>query len=157
MPSVATIATKINGFLLDAPKLDKHEHIQIDSQTSPPSANQQWTIVSHSDVSSIPAGYVNIFAGDESSKHLCIDIPDSSTTERTLVQLYPADGPGGHANQQWKLIPVGTEGYVYIASALDNDLVLDVRGGEGTAGTKVEIYKRGDKKPNQMWILNPVT
>ena len=69
---------------------------------------------------------------------------------------YPADGPGGHANQQWKLIPIGTDGYVYIASALDNDLVLDVRGGEGAAGTKVEIYKRGDKKPNQMWIVNPV-
>jgi hypothetical protein len=131
--------------------------IQIDSQISPTPLNQQWTIVSSSDDVHVPAGYVNIFAGAESSKHLCIDIPHSSTKERTEVQLYPIDGPGGHPNQQWKLIPVGTEGYVYIASALDNDLVLDVRGGEGAAGTKVEIYERGDKRPNQMWILNPVT
>ena len=156
MPSVATIATKINGFVLDAPKLDKHEHIQIDKLGTPTPQNQQWTIVSHSDVPSVPDGYVIIYAGDESSKHLCIDIPHSNTKERTLVQLYPEDGPGGHKNQQWKLIPIGTEGYVYIASALDNDLVLDVRGGEGAAGTRVEIDKRGDKKLYQMWILNPV-
>ena len=153
MPVIVTIATKINGFVLGAPKLDKHEHIQIDK---PGGSNQQWTIVSHSDLSSVPDGYVIIFAGDESSKHLCIDIPHSITKERTLVQLYPVDGPGGHKNQHWKLHSIGTEGYVYIESALDNDLVLDVRGGVGTAGTKVEIFKRGDKKPNQMWILNPV-
>ena len=83
MPVIVTIATKINGFVLDAPKLDKHEHIQIDK---PGGSNQQWTIVSHSDLSSVPDGYVIIYAGDESSKHLCIDIPRSNTKERTLVQ-----------------------------------------------------------------------
>jgi len=157
MPSVATIASMINGFVLDAPKLNGHEHIQIDKPDNPPPQNQQWTVVSHKEVASVPEGYVIIYAGDESSKHLCINIPHSNTTDGTEVHLYRAQGPGGHPNQQWKLKPIdGTEGYVYIESALDKDLVLTVRGGNGAAGTKVEINKRGDKKPNQMWILNPV-
>ena len=52
MPSVATIATKINGFVLDAPKLDKHVSTsRLTSYRHPNPQNQQWsTIVSHSDV-----------------------------------------------------------------------------------------------------------
>ena len=45
------------------------------------------------------------------------------------MQLYLIDKPGGNPNQLWKLIPVG-DNQVYIASALDSSLVLDLRGAE---------------------------
>ena len=99
-------------------------------------------------------GYVNIFAGDDPSCHPCIDVPDSSTKSGTLVQLWPIDKPGGATNQQWKLVPVG-DNQVYIASALDNNLVLDLRGGGTAPHTLIQIYNVGDKKPNQIWCLSP--
>jgi len=54
-----------------------------------------------------------------------------------------------------RYIPVG-DNQVYIASALDNSLVLDLRGGGAAAHTLIQIYKLGDKKPNQIWYLSPV-
>lgn len=156
MPTLATIATAINGSVMDVPdsKFVKHEHIQIYPQNSPVTLNQKWTIVSDADGVPVPPGYVNIFAGDDPSNHLCIDVPDSSTKSGTLVQLWPIDKPGGATNQQWKLIPVG-HNQVYIASALDNNLVLDLRGGGAAPHTLIQIYDVGDKKPNQIWYLSP--
>jgi hypothetical protein len=157
MPTLATIATSINGSLMDVPDSNfvAHEHIQIYPANHPVSLNQTWTIVSDADGVPVPPGYVNIFAGNDPSNHLCIDIPDSNTTPRTLVQLYPIDKPGGKPNQQWKYIPVG-DNQVYIASALDNNLVLDLRGGGAAPHTLIQIYKLGDKQPNQIWYLSPV-
>ena len=97
---------------------------------------------------------MNIFAGDDPSCHPCIDVPDSSTKSGTLVQHWPIDKPGGATNQQWKLVPVG-DNQVYIASALDNNLVLDLRGGGAAPHTLIQIYNVGDKKPNQIWYLSP--
>ena len=131
MPTLATIATTINGSVMDVPdsKFVKHEHIQICPLNSPVTLNQKWTIVSDADGVPVPPGYVNIFAGDDPSNHLCIDVPDSSTKSGTLVQHWPIDKPGGATNQQWKLVPVG-DNQVYIAIALDNNFVLDLRGAE---------------------------
>jgi hypothetical protein len=64
------------------------------------------------------------------------------------------DKPGGATNQQWKLVPVG-DNQVYIASALDNNLVLDLRGGGAAPHTLIQLYNVGDKKPNQIWYLSP--
>jgi hypothetical protein len=75
------------------------------------------------------------------------------------VQLYPANGPGGTPNQQWKFIPVTIQllglaqvqlGFL-IASALDNNLVLDVRGGGGAAHTPLQIFSVGNNQANQIW------
>jgi hypothetical protein len=156
MPTLAKIATVINGSVLDVPdsKFVKHEHIQIFPQNSPITLNQKWTIVSDADGVPVPPGFVNIFAGDDPSNHLCIDIPDSSTTSGTLVQLFPIDKPGGAKNQQWKLIPAG-DNQVHIASALDNNLVLDLRGGGAAPHTLIQIFEAGHKKPNQTWLLSP--
>ena len=156
MPTLATIATKINGSLIDVPHANfaPHQHLQIYHPNNPITLNQTWTIVDNSDGGvPIPPGYVNIFAGNEPTNLLCIDIPDSLSVSRTLVQLYPVNGPGGTPNQQWKLIPV-TDSYVYIASALDNNLVLDVRGGGGADHTQVQIHALGNAQPNQLWFLN---
>jgi hypothetical protein len=155
-PAFATIATKINQSVLDVPhsNFSKHQHIQIYPLNSPTTLNQTWTIVEA--VGDLPQGYANIFAGHEPSNHLCLDIPDSNTTPRTLIQLYPVNGPGGSKNQQWKLIPAG-DNYVYIASALDHNLVLDVRGGSGDPHTLIQIFNQGNQQPNQLWILNLAT
>jgi hypothetical protein len=40
---------------------------------------------------------------------------------------------------------------------LNENLVLDVIGDSGAAHTKIQIYDRGNNKPNQLWILNPVS
>jgi hypothetical protein len=158
MPTFATIATAINGSVMDVPDSNfvAHEHIQIYPANRPITLNQTWTIVSSLDGVPVPQGYVNIFAGEDPTNHLCIDVPDSSTTPGTLVQLYPIDKPGGALNQQWKYIPVG-DNQVYIASALNENLVLDLRGGSAAAHTLIQIYDVGHLKPNQIWFLNPVT
>jgi hypothetical protein len=158
MSTFATIATKINGMLMDVPDSNfvAHQHIQIYPANRPITLNQKWTIVDGSNGAvPLPAGYVNIYSGGDASKHLCLDIPGSSTKPKTLIQLYPANGPGGSKNQQWKLIPAENN-YVYIASALNENLVLDVIGDSGAARTKIQIYDRGNNKPNQLWILNSV-
>ena len=51
MPTLATIATTINGSVMDVPdsKFVKHEHIQIYPLNSPVTLNQKWTIVSDAD------------------------------------------------------------------------------------------------------------
>ena len=51
MPTLATIATAINGSVMDVPdsKFVKHEHIQICPLNSPVTLNQKWTIVSDAD------------------------------------------------------------------------------------------------------------
>jgi Ricin-type beta-trefoil lectin domain-like len=156
MPTLATIATLINGSLMDVPdsKFVAHEHVQIYPKNSPVTLNQKWTIVSSLDGVPVPPGYVNIFAGDDPSNHLCLDIPDSNTTPGTLVQLYPVDKPGGARNQQWKYISV-RDNRVYIASALNEKLVLDLRGGGATPHTLIQIYDVGDMQPNQIWYLDP--
>jgi len=156
MPTLATIAIAINGSVMDVPdsQFVKHEHIQIYPLNSLVTLNQKWTIVSDADGVPVPPGYVNIFTGDGPSNHLCIDVPDSSTKSGTLVQLWPIDKPGGATNQQWKLVPVG-DNQGYIASALDNNLVLDLRGGRAAPHTLIQIYNVGDKKPNQIWYLSP--
>ena len=156
MPSLATIATAINGFLVDVPGADfvAHQRLQIYPANIPITSNQIWTIVSDADGVPVPPGYVNIFAGDELPSHLCIDVPYARAVSGTPVQLYPANQPGGTPNQQWKLVPV-TGNLVYIASALDNNLVLDVRGGGGAAHTPLQIYSVGNEQPNQLWLLNP--
>jgi hypothetical protein len=157
MPTLATIATAINGSVMDVPHSNfvAHEHIQIYPMNRPLTLNQTWTIVSDLDGVPVPPGYVNIFAGNEPKNLLCIDIPDASTNPRTLVQLYPIDQPGGKPNQQWKLIPVG-DNMVYIASHLDNNLVLDLRGGGAAPHTLIQIYPVGNMQPNQIWYLSPV-
>jgi len=157
MPTLATIATAINGSVMDVPdsKFVKHEHIQIYPKNSPVSLNQTWTIVSSLDGVPVPPGFVNIFAGNDPANHLCLDVPDSSTKSGTLAQLYPVDKPGGATNQQWKLISAG-HNQVFIASALNENLVLDLRGGGAAPHTKIQIYNLGDMQPNQIWSLNPI-
>jgi hypothetical protein len=148
----------VSGFLLDVPHSNfvAHENIQVYPQNNPTSLNQTWTIVSSLDDVPVPAGYCNIFAGDEPANNLCIDIPHSDTASGTLVQLYPIDKPGGATNQQWKLVPyVEGQNLMYIVSAFNDNLVLDVRGGKGQAHALIQIYEKGDGKPNQLWILNP--
>jgi hypothetical protein len=156
MPAIATIATKVNGNLLDVPHANfvAGQTLQIYPPNKPRSANQTWTIVSSSDGVPVPHGYVNIFCGDELSSHLLLDVPHANTTPGTLVQLYPANQPGGTPNQQWKYISAGNN-YVYIASALNENLVLDLRGGGAAPGTPLQIWELGHLQPNQMWILNP--
>ena len=159
MPTFATIATKINGFLMDVPHSNfaAHQQIQIYFANSPTSLNQTWTIVSHNDVPSVPDGYVIIYAGKDPSNHLCLDVPDSDATSGTLIQLYPVNGGGaGTKNQHWKLVP-GGDNYVNIASRLNEKLVLDVVGDSGAPHTKIQIYNFGSGKPNQLWCLNPVS
>jgi len=148
LPTYATIATAINGFVMDVPhsKFVRYEHIQIYPKNNPVTSNQKWAIVISGDDVGLPPS--------ESGNPLCIDIPHSTTKSGTLVQLFPLDKPGGAPNQQWKYIPAG-DNLNYIASALGNDLVLDVIHGEGAAGTKIQIFKRGDRKPNQLWYVDP--
>jgi len=159
MPTLATIATKINNYRMDVPSSNfvPHQGLQIYPANTPTTLNQEWTLVSNIDGVPVPNGYVNIFAGNEPSNHLCIDVPNGVAQPEIEVQLYPINRPGGTANQQWKLIPVpGLPNWVFIASALDNSLVLDVRGGSGAAHTPIQIYTRGNEQPNQIWFLNPV-
>lgn len=155
MPTLVTIATSINGSVMDVPhsKFVTHHHIQIYPKHSPITLNQTWTIVSSLDGVAVPPGYVNIFAGDDPTNHLCIDVPHSSTKSGTHVQLYPIHKPGGAPNQQWKYIPVG-DNQVYIASALNNKLVLDLDGGGAAPQTRIQISDVGDMKPSQIWIVN---
>ena len=140
---------------MDVPhsKFVAHQHIQIFPANSPITLNQTWTIVSELDGVPVPYGYCNILAGKEPENHLCIDVPHSTTTPNTLVQLYPLNKPGGTPNQQWKLIPV-SDNWVYIASALDHGIVLEVRGG-GAPHEHIQICPVGDKPPSQLWLLNP--
>ena len=155
MPTLVTISTSINGSVMDVPdsKFVAHEHIQIYPKNSPTTLNQTWTIVSSLDGVPVPPGHINIFAGDDPTNHLCIDVPDSSTKSGTLVQLYPIDKPGGARNQQWKYIHVG-DNRVYIASALNNNLVLDLQGGGAAPHTKIQISDVGDLLPSQIWLVN---
>jgi hypothetical protein len=56
MPTLATIATAINGSVMDVPdsKFVKRAHIQIYPQNSPVSLIQKWTIVSDADGVPVP-------------------------------------------------------------------------------------------------------
>ena len=160
MPYVTSIRTalstpgaKVPHCAMDVPHSNfaAHQHLQIFSAHSPVTRNQTWSIISQSDGVPLPTGYINILAGAE-THGLCIDVPHSSTAPGTLVQLYPLNQPGGTPNQQWKLIPA-TGIWVYIASALDNNLVLDVRGGDSAPGTLIQLYTVGDNQLNQLWFL----
>ena len=157
MSSFATIQTKINGLLMDVPGSNfvAHQNIQIYPANTPISLNQKWTVIGHGDVAAVPDGYVIIYAGKDPSNHLCLDVPDSDAKSGKLIQLYGCNDNGaGTKNQHWKLVS-GGDNYVYIASRLNEDLVLDVVGGSGAAHTKIQIYNCGAGKPNQLWLFNP--
>lgn len=59
MPTLATIATAINGSVMDVPdsKFVAHQHIQIYPKNSPVTLNQKWTIVSDADGVPVPPRY----------------------------------------------------------------------------------------------------
>src|SRR5271168_264140 len=106
MPTIVTISNPLSGSVMDVPHSNfaAHQHLQAHTRNKPRTLNQTWTIVGSSDDVSIPAGLVNIYSGEESQNHLCIDIPHSQLIPGTPVQLYPADKPGGALNQQWRLV-----------------------------------------------------
>jgi hypothetical protein len=57
-----------------------------------------------------------------------------------LPRLRPIDKPRGTPSQQWELIEVNGHGnWVYIASALDNNLVLEGRGDSSTPGNLIQV------------------
>jgi hypothetical protein len=153
MSRLVNIATQLDGFVMDVPSSNfaVHQTIQIYPLNIPPSLNQTWTIVDYTDEPSLPFGFVNIYAGDGSSR-LCLDVPSGSTTPGTIVQLYPINGPGGTANQRWQ-IQLVADTFVYIVSALNVGLVLDVRGGAGAAHTPIQTYTLGNQQPNQLWLI----
>jgi ricin-type beta-trefoil lectin protein len=155
MSTLATIATAINGFLMDVPKSLAHQVIQIFPANSPITLNQKWTIVNLGEGGLPgPAGHINIFAGHDPSNHLCIDVPDAVALPGIFVQLLPATTPGGTKSQQWKLKQT-KDNNVYIESALDSNLVLQVL--IGVAGMPLQIWPKEKDQLNQLWLLNPVT
>ena len=89
-----------------------------------------------------------------------LSVPNSNTNNGTCIQVWGGDGtqnengddsPRG-AKQLWKLIPTEREGVYLVASALDENKVLDVNGGGTMSGTAVQLYdKHGDY--NQQWYF----
>jgi hypothetical protein len=75
----------------------------------------------------------------------CIDVPQSTTSLSTQVQLYDC---GGASAQQWKLT-AASELRVYGSP----ERCLDVRGGNLAAGTPVQIYECNGTAP-QRWSVN---
>ncbi|SBT42975.1 Ricin-type beta-trefoil lectin domain-containing protein [Micromonospora narathiwatensis] len=73
----------------------------------------------------------------------CLDVPGSSTTWGTKLQIWDCNGGG---NQSWLLTPSKTL-VVY------GKLCLDVPGGSVSAGTRVETWDCGGNG-NQQWNIN---
>src|SRR5436305_13706733 len=73
----------------------------------------------------------------------CLDVPNSSQTNGTFLQIYDCSGA---ANQQWTSLANG-ELTVYGSKC------LDVPGRATTAGTKVEIWSCNGGT-NQQWRVN---
>lgn len=89
-----------------------------------------------------------------------LSVPNSDISNGNRIQVWEGDGtknengddsPRGD-KQLWKLIPTEREGVYLIASAIDENKVLDVNGGATSSGTAVQIYdKHGGY--NQQWYL----
>lgn len=89
-----------------------------------------------------------------------LSVPNANTNNGTRVQVWGGDGtknaegndsPRG-LKQCWKLVPTSREGVYLIASALDDNKVLDVNGGGTAPGTAVQLYDKTGKY-NQQWYL----
>jgi hypothetical protein len=103
----------------------------------------------------VPVGCVNLFAGNDPSKLLCLSLSTSVTKPGALPHLRPIDKPGGTPSQQWELIEVNGHGnWVYIASALYNNLVLEGRGDSSTPGNLIQVNQVEEANPNQIWIID---
>ena len=76
----------------------------------------------------------------------CLDVPDSTTTAGTQVQIWTC---GGGTNQTWTALRV-QQLTVYSGSS---QMCLDAYNNQTTPGTKVEIWTCNGQ-PNQQWSVN---
>ncbi len=80
---------------------------------------------------------------------LFMQIADGNAANGANIQQWGTDGESLH--DIWKLISAG-DGYYYIASALDDNYVLDVAGRKTDNGTNIDLYQRNDGT-NQQFML----
>ncbi|WP_333769884.1 glycoside hydrolase family 27 protein [Streptomyces sp. IBSBF 2435] len=76
----------------------------------------------------------------------CLDVPNSSTTAGTQVQIWDCNG---QANQTWTRTSPGQ----LAVSSGGGQLCLDAYNNQTTPGTKVEIWTCNGQ-PNQQWSVN---
>src|SRR3954453_3089676 len=74
----------------------------------------------------------------------CLDVPNASQTDGTLLQIWDCNG---NTNQQWTLTPAGQ------LTVYGGAKCLDVPGHATTSGTQVEIWTCNGGT-NQQWRLN---
>ena len=120
--------------------------------------------------------FFNSFLTDISTKisDLVIDVDGAKNASGTGLQVYPqklnltSPTPptpqqiAAAANQIWNLVPGPIANTYFIASQLNPNLVLDIRGGLAKSGALVQIYTKKAVKTaaeiqaakNQLWTLD---
>jgi hypothetical protein len=87
---------------------------------------------------------------------MVIDIRGANMAQDTPISTYPQKPFNQAANQLWRMVPDGVDGYSWIKTKL-NGMVLDIRGANTAPDTIVSTYpqKPFNQAANQLWRLVP--
>lgn len=135
-----TLINLANNQVLSAANSNIANGVNVQSASANASCNTKWKIYQ------TPEGYLT-FESACSSGYV-IDIDSNNNAAMWLTH--------GGAHQKWIIYsgPVLNNGIYHIASALNQNQVLDISGGSSKDGTNIGVWQQHQTLDNQIWRFN---